>query len=100
MRRLLVTVVVIAAFGVPAAYAFAGQAHVVSSSQQCGSFKYGTDGGQPGPSGIKANHVSCWFARATALVGAAPGWHCRVTVGITLVCRPRHGNRAVTFFGE
>jgi hypothetical protein len=67
-------------------------------AKRCGSFKYGTDGRNPGPSGITATNVSCWFARAVALVGPAPGWRCKNTVGVRFVCR--HGTGIVTFYGE
>ena len=77
-----------------------GHAHAHAATAHCGSFKYGTDGFQPGPSGIVAQHVSCWFARATALLGPAPGWHCRDVQGLLLVCKPARGNGQVDFFGE
>jgi hypothetical protein len=99
MKWLVVIACVLAATAIPeSTIAKSGQS--ASVTRHCGSFKFGTDGQQPGPSGITAENVSCWFARATALLGPAPGWHCHITVGITFVCRPRHGNEMVTFFGE
>jgi hypothetical protein len=71
---------------------------VTSAAKQCGSFKYGTDGKIPGPSEITATNVSCWFARALALTGPAPGWHCKQTIGVRFVCRRRAG--MVAFYGE
>ena len=72
--------------------------HSTTLAKRCGSFKYGTDGRNPGPSGITATNVSCWFARAVALVGPAPGWGCKNTVGVRFVCR--RGTGIVTFYGE
>jgi hypothetical protein len=68
------------------------------TTRHCGSFKYGTDGRQPGPGGITAKNVTCWFARAVALLGAAPGWHCTLETGVRFVCRGATG--VVTFYGE
>jgi hypothetical protein len=99
MKRLIVVMAMIGAIVSPAV-AVAGRAHTTSSVRHCGSFKFGTDGLRPGPSGITAEHVSCWFARATALLGAPPGWHCRIAGGLRFACRPRHGHGRVTFFGE
>lgn len=70
-----------------------------TSMHHCGSFKYGVDGQQPGPGGIRASGVGCWFARATALLGAAPGWRCTNPKGILYVCRPRSGSAVVRYSG-
>jgi hypothetical protein len=90
-RTVLVAAVMFALIVVPVA---------AGAARHCGSFKYGTDGFSPGPSGITAEHVSCWFARATALVGTPPGWRCRTGVGLLFVCKPTHGQARVTFYGE
>lgn len=90
----------LAVLATPGASAAAGPSHSAAVTRHCGSFKFGIDGLRPGPSGITARKVSCWFARATALLGAAPGWHCRDTVGLLFVCRPARGNGMVTFLGE
>ena len=97
-RRVSVAVAVLAA--VTAGILVSGGSPSASPAlvRHCGGFRYGTDGKQPGPSGITATNVSCWFARATALLGAAPGWHCRLTVGLLFVCP--HGKQKVTFYGE
>lgn len=102
MKRLMLIGCLVTTIAVPVSLATASSqsARVAAAVSHCGSFKYGTDGQQPGPSGITARQVSCWFARATALLGAAPGWSCHITVGITFSCKPRHGNGVVTFFGE
>src|SRR6266487_526200 len=95
MRVLLVA----AAVGVVALPAASATARSQSTlTKRCGSFKYGTDGKIPGPGGITAKNVSCWFARAVALLGPAPGWRCENTVGVRFVCR--RGARVVTFYGE
>ena len=54
--------------------------------------------GSPGPTGITAKNVSCWFARAVALLGAPLGWHCTNPVGLRFVCK--RGDAVVTFYGE
>jgi hypothetical protein len=100
LKRLVVIACLLGATAIQVVSAPAEGGHTATVTSHCGSFKFGTDGLQPGPSGISASHVSCWFARATALLGPAPGWHCHITVGITLVCKPRHGNGVVIFFGE
>jgi hypothetical protein len=69
-----------------------------ATTRHCGNFKYGTDGLQPGPGGITAKNVTCWFARAVALLGAPPGWHCDLKTGVLFVCRD--GTGVVTFYGE
>jgi hypothetical protein len=74
------------------------QVRNISTTHHCGFFKYGTDGKQPGPSGITATNVSCWFARAVALLGPAPGWHCANPIGILFVCK--RGDAVVKFYGE
>jgi hypothetical protein len=99
MTRLVVLACLLGAVTIPVVSAAAKPAQSPRVAQ-CGSFKFGTDGSQPGPSGITAKNVSCWFARATALLGAAPGWRCQETVGITFVCKPGRGSGVVTFFGE
>jgi len=71
---------------------------MTGTTQHCRSFKYGADGKQPGPSGITAKNVSCWFARAVALLGPAPGWHCVNPIGILFVCK--RGDAVVKFYGE
>lgn len=91
---------VLAALAVPDASAARGRSRSAAVTRHCGSFKFGIDGLRPGPSGITARNVSCWFARATALLGAAPGWHCRDTVGLLFVCRRARGSGVVTFLGE
>jgi hypothetical protein len=69
-------------------------------TRHCGSFKYGSDGSQPGPSQITAKRVSCRFARGLALRGGANGWHCHIAMGLEFVCRPARGRGVVTFLGE
>jgi|GEM_PF-1534964 hypothetical protein len=98
VKRLLLIVIAAAALGIAAASATTGQVGRIGTTRHCGSFKYGTDGQQPGSSGITARNVSCWFARAVALLGPAPGWHCTLTTGILFVCK--RGNAVVTFYGE
>ncbi len=100
MKRLVVLVCMLGATAISVVSATASEGQRAGLTRHCGSFKFGTDGLQPGPSGITTQNESCWFARATALLGAAPGWHCHLTVGITFVCRPTQGNGMVTFFGE
>jgi hypothetical protein len=99
MKRLLVVGLLFGALAIPFVSAAAPHAHS-AGVRHCGSFKFGTDGLQPGPSGITAKNVSCWFARATALLGAAPGWHCRNATGLLFTCKPTRGNGVVTFGGE
>jgi hypothetical protein len=101
MKKFATLLSVVCLMVIPTVIASADAAHVAGvAATNCGSFKYGIDGLQPGPSGIKASGVSCWFARATALLGAAPGWACRITVGITLVCRSSKYAGTVTYYGE
>lgn len=69
-----------------------------SPTLHCGSFEYGTDGFQPGPSDITARDTSCWLARAVALLQPAPGWQCKNPRGLLFVCK--QGNAVVTFIGE
>jgi hypothetical protein len=96
MRFLLMTAAsVVLALGFSAVDA---RPSIGGTTRHCGSFKYGTDGRQPGPGGITAKNVSCWFARAVALLGAAPGWHCGLKTGVLFVCRG--GTGVVTFYGE
>jgi hypothetical protein len=94
--RTLLIAVAVAVAGIPAASATPRNHQAIA--KRCGSFKYGTDGRQPGPGGITATNVSCWFARATALLGPAPGWRCKNTVGLRFVCR--RGTAMVAFYGE
>jgi hypothetical protein len=99
IRRLLLIVVAVGVLGIPAAAATTTQhSRVAVATRHCGSFKYGTDGLQPGPGGITAKGVTCWFARAVALLGPAPGWHCTNTVGLLFVCQ--RGDAVVRFYGE
>jgi hypothetical protein len=100
MKRLVVIACLLGAIALPVVSATAKPAQSASVSRHCGSFKFGTDGFQPGPSGIIAENESCWFARATALLGAAPGWHCHIVVGLQLTCKPARGNGVVKFYGE
>jgi hypothetical protein len=100
MKRLLITLCLIGAVAVPVVWTTGGTASGAGVIRHCGSFKFGTDGSQPGPSGITAMNVSCWFARATALLGAAPAWSCHLNVGLTFECRPHRGQGRVDFFGE
>jgi hypothetical protein len=86
----------LALFAVPTA-SVAQQGHA-SQTRQCGSFKFGLDGYQPGPSGITATNVGCWEARAIALLGPAPGWRCRLAEGLTFTCR--RGKATISYFGE
>jgi hypothetical protein len=88
----------IAAAALLASTACGGHATSGIATHQCGSFKYGTDGQQPGPSEISAHGTSCWTARAIALLGAAPGWRCHLKIGILFVCR--NGRAVVTYYGE
>ena len=98
MRRLLLIVVAVAVLGIPAASAATQHVRRIGATRHCGLFKYGTDGQQPGPSGITATNVSCWFARAVALLGPPPGWHCTNPVGLHFVCK--RGDAVVKFYGE
>lgn len=100
MRRSIV-LVLLAAFvaGAVALSAWTAVGRSTTSTRHCGDLKYGPDGQQPGPGGIRAEGVSCWFARATALLGAAPGWHCTNPNGILYVCRPRGGSAVVKYSG-
>jgi hypothetical protein len=95
-RRALFATLAVAVIAMPAYSATAR--HSATAAKRCGSFKYGTDGKMPGPSGITATNVSCWFARALALTGPAPGWRCKQTIGIRFVCR--RGAGIVAFYGE
>lgn len=74
--------------------------HAAAVTRHCGSFKYGSDGSQPGPSQITAKRVSCRFARTLALRGGATGWRCHIAMGLEFVCRPARGRGVVTFLGE
>src|SRR5436309_12492715 len=95
MRRLLLIVIAVTGLAIPVG---CGTTQNFRSTRHCGSFKYGTDGQNPGPSGITATNVSCWFARAVALLGPAPGWRCKNTIGLIFVCK--HGEAVVKFYGE
>ena len=98
MRVVRVVRVALAAvlLAIPAASA---TARASATTKHCGSFKYGTDGMNPGPSAITATNVSCWFARAVALIGPAPGWRCENTVGLRFVCKGG-ATGVVTLYGE
>ena len=85
--------------GVVALTALTAVGRSTTTMRDCGNFKYGVDGKQPGPGGVRAKAVSCWFARATALLGAAPGWHCTNPKGRLYVCRPRSGSAVVKYYG-
>lgn len=78
----------------------AGQTDRTAVTRHCGSFKRGSDGRPPGPSGITAKNVSCRFARSVAFHGRARGWHCHLARGLMFVCRPVQGRGVVTFLGE
>jgi hypothetical protein len=95
-RLALVAALAVAVIATPGSFATAR--HPATASKRCGSFKYGTDGKIPGPSGITATNVSCWFARAVALTGPAPGWRCKQTIGVRFVCT--RGAGTVAFYGE
>ena len=95
MRLLLLIVIAITVMSIPVG---CGTTQHVRTTRHCGSFKYGTDGQNSGPSGITATNVSCWFARAVALLGPAPGWHCELTIGVLFVCK--RGDAVVKFCGE
>lgn len=71
-----------------------------ASTHNCGSFKYGTDGAQPGPSGIQATNVDCWTARAIVLLGPpkGKGWHFKMGQGLTGYYV--RGNQTIRFFGK
>jgi hypothetical protein len=71
-----------------------------ASTHNCGSFKFGTDGGQPGPSGILATNVDCWTARAIVLLGPpkGKGWHQRAGQGLTFYYT--RGDQKIRFYGE
>jgi hypothetical protein len=73
-------------------------AHTSARTLECGSFKYGSDGLQPGPADVTALHVSCRVARQLALAGTEPGWRCRLVEGLKFKCTRR--NEVVTYFGE
>ncbi len=93
--RQLVLAITVAVLAIPASSA---TAHWTSPVKHCGSFKYGVDGERPEPGHITATNVSCRFARAVALLGPAPGWHCKNTAGLRFVCR--RGTGVVSFYGE
>jgi hypothetical protein len=95
---LRVALIALAALVIATPASEATPVRATSAARQCGSFKYGTDGEIPGPSGITATNVSCWFARALALTGPAPGWRCKQTIGVRFVCR--RGAGLVAFYGE
>ena len=96
MLRVALIAIAALAIATPASEATALRAS--GATRHCGSFKYGTDGKIPGPSDITATNVSCWFARALALTGPAPGWRCKQTIGVRFVCR--RGIGIVAFYGE
>ena len=96
VMRVLLVAAAVGVVALPAASATARNHSTLA--KRCGSFKYGIDGRRPGPGGIRATNVSCWFARAVALLGPAPGWHCNNTVGLLFVCK--RGAGVVTFYGE
>jgi hypothetical protein len=98
MTHLLLIASVAAALTTPVSSIGADYALTTAPTRHCGSFKYGLDGQQPGPTDITAKNVSCWLARAVALLPGAPGWHCANTVGILFVCK--RGDAVVTFNGE
>ena len=89
MKRLLLVLALAALFAIPAVGSTAATRAHTAGAKHCGSFKLGLDGFPPGPSGIRGSGVSCWFARATALIGAPPGWRCRDTEGLLFVCKSR-----------
>ena len=73
-------------------------ARASSLTLQCGSYKYGSDGFQPGPSHITALRVSCRVARQVAYTGDPAGWHCKLVEGLRFKCHK--GRAVVTFYGE
>jgi hypothetical protein len=85
--------------GIVALTAWTAVGRSTTAMRHCGNLKYGIDGKQPGPGGVRAKGISCWFARATALLGAAPGWHCTNPKGLLYVCRPRSGSAVVKYYG-
>jgi hypothetical protein len=93
--RKIALAVIVAMLSVSASSATAQRA---SSAKRCGSLEYGIDGQRPGPGRITATGVSCGLARAIALLGPAPGWRCKDTVGLRFVCR--RASAVVTFYGE
>lgn len=95
--RLLLLAVAVTVLWIPAATATTRHVRVNDTTRHCGFFKFATDGKRPGPSGITASKVTCWFARATALLGPAPGWHCANPVGVFFVCK--RGDAVVKFYG-
>ena len=99
-RSAALLVISVLACAAVAITAWTATARSSTPMHHCGYFKYGLDGQPPGPGGVTARGVSCWFARATALLGSAPGWHCTNPKGILYVCRPRSGDRLVKFYGE
>lgn len=98
MRFTVIVVVTVTMLGISTACGTTKHVRRVSATRHCGSFRYGTDGLNPGPSGITAKNTSCWLARAVALLGPAPGWKCKNTVGLIFVCR--RGDAVVKFYGE
>ena len=94
----MVFAVAVGVLGIPSASAVTQHVRTTQPTRHCGFFRYGTDGLQPGPGGITAKNVSCWFARAVALLGPAPGWHCVNPIGVLFVCK--RGEAVVKFYGE
>jgi hypothetical protein len=99
VRSILLPLLTAVVTGAVALSAWTAVGRSTTSMHHCGNFKFGLDGQQPGPGGIRASGVSCWFARATALLGAAPGWHCTNPKGILYVCRPASGSAVVKYYG-
>jgi hypothetical protein len=99
MKRLLAVGLLFGALAIPVVSAAAPHAHS-AGVRHCGSIKFGTDGNQPGPGNITAKNVSCWFARATALLGPGPGWHWFDNGRLVITCKPSRGNGVVIYTGE
>ena len=100
MRRSLVLLVVVAALAALVVAAGSQASGTAPTMRNCGSFKYGLDGLRPGPGGIREHGVSCWLAKAVALLGPGPGWRCVNRTGVLYVCRPRSGSAVVKFYGK
>jgi hypothetical protein len=98
VASVLLIVIAVTVLWITTASATVQHARRTDTTRHCGLLKYGSDGKQPGPSGITAKNVSCWFARAVALLGPAPGWHCVNPIGIRFVCK--RADAVVKFYGE
>lgn len=91
MRRVLIAALIVAGlFPSPSK----------AQTLNCGSFKYGLDGAEPGPSVIRATNVSCGIARSVALYGPRRGSHWKFHQGRGLIGVYTRHNQRITYYGE